>query len=67
MTNPLLMQKLEFLEAQAYRVSHGEGSLICLCQMEVILDEIDQVRAELPRREYVNIYKDSTGNEQRLG
>ena len=52
------MQKLEFLEAKAYRLSNGEGGSICLRQMEIILNEIDQVRAKLLRVPLVNVHKD---------
>ena len=60
------MQKLEFLEAKAYRLSNGEGGSICFRQMEIILNEIDQVRAELLRMPLVNVYKDYERNEQSL-
>ena len=47
MTKNILEQKLEFLEEKATELSQGGGGSVAHRQMELLLNEMDIVRAQL--------------------
>ena len=64
MTKYVLEQKLEFLEEKATELSHRCGGSVGRRQMELLLNEIDIVRAQLLQIELDEMYKEIEANDE---
>ena len=64
MTKHVFEQKLEFLEEKATDLSHGGGGSVGHRQMELLLNEIDIVRAQLLQIELDEMYKEIEQNDE---
>ena len=64
MTKHVLEQKLEFLEEKATELSHRGGGSVGYRQMELLLNEIDIVRAQLLQLELDEMYKVIEANDE---
>ena len=64
MTKNVLEQKLEFLEEKATELSQGGGGSVSHRQMELLLNEIDIVRAQLLQIELNEMYKEIEENDE---
>ena len=64
MTKHVLEQKLEFLEEKAPELSQGGGGSVGHRQMELLLNEIDIVRAQLLQIELNEMYKEIEENDE---
>ena len=64
MTKHVFEQKLEFLEEKATELSHGGGGSVGHRQMELLLNEIDIVRAQLLQIELDEMYKEIEQNDE---
>ena len=64
MTKDVLEQKLEFLEEKATELSQGGGGSVGHRQMELLLNEMDIVRAQLLKLELDEMYKEIEANDE---
>ena len=64
MTKYVLEQKLEFLEEKATELSQGGGGSVGHRQMELLLNEMDNVRAQLLQLELDEMYKEIEANDE---
>ena len=64
MTKHVFEQKLEFLEEKATDLSHGGGGSVGHRQMELLLNEMDIVRAQLLQIELDEMYKEIEANDE---
>ena len=64
MTKSVLEQKLEFLEEKATELSQGGGGSVGHRQMELLLNEMDIVRAQLLQLELDEMYKEIEANDE---
>ena len=64
MTKHVFEQKLEFLEEKATELSHRRGGLVGHRQMELLLNEIDIVRAQLLQLELDETCKEIEANDE---
>ena len=64
MTKYVLEQKLEFLEEKATKLSQGGGGSVGHRQMELLLNEMDNVRAQLLQLELDEMYKEIEANDE---
>ena len=64
MTKHVLEQKLEFLEEKATELSQGGGGSVGHRQLELLLNEIDIVRAQLLKIELDEMYKEIEENDE---
>jgi len=64
MTKQVLEQKLEFLEEKATELSQGGGGSVGHRQMELLLNEMDVVRAQLLQLELDERYKEIEANDE---
>jgi hypothetical protein len=64
MTKNVLEQKLELLEEKATELSQGGGGSVSHRQMELLLNEIDIVRAQLLQIELDEMYKEIEANDE---
>ena len=64
MTKHVFAQKLEFLEEKATELSHRGGGSVGHRQMELLLNEIDDVRAQLLQLELDEMYKEIEANDE---
>ena len=64
MTKAVLEQKLEFLEEKATELSQGGGGSVGHRQMELLLNEMDVVRAQLLKLELDEMYKEIEANDE---
>ena len=64
MTKNVLEQKLEFLEEKATELSQGGGGSVSHRQMELLLNEIDIVRAQLLQIELNEMCKEIEENDE---
>ena len=64
MTKHVLEQKLEFLEEKATELSHGGGGSVGHRQMELLLNEMDDVRAQLLQLELDEMHKEIEANDE---
>ena len=64
MTKDVLEQKLEFLEEKATELSQGGGGSVGRRQMELLLNEMDIVRAQLLQLELDEMYKEIEANDE---
>ena len=64
MTKNVLEQKLDFLEEKATELSQGGGGSVGHRQMELLLNEIDIVRAQLLQIELNEMYKEIEENDE---
>ena len=64
MTKNVLEQKLEFLEEKAAALSQGGGGSVGHRQMELLLNEMDIVRAQLLQLELDEMYKEIESNDE---
>ncbi len=62
MTKHVLEQKLEFLEEKSTELSHRGGGSVGHRQMELLLNEIDIVKAQLLQLELDEMYKEIEAN-----
>ena len=64
MTKHVLEKKLEFLEEKATELSHGGGGSVGHRQMELLLNEMDDVRAQLLQLELDEMHKEIEANDE---
>ena len=64
MTKDVLEQKLEFLEEKATELSQGGGGSVGHRQMELLLNEMDVVRAQLLKPELDEMYREIEANDE---
>ena len=64
MTKDVLEQKLEFLEEKATELSQGGGGSVGHRQMELLLNEMDVVRAQLLKLELDEMYREIEANDE---
>jgi len=64
MTKYVFEQKLEFLEQKAIKLSQGEGGSVSHRQMELLLNEMDIIRAQLLQMELDEMYKEIEENDE---
>ena len=64
MTKNVLEQKLEFLEEKAAALSQGGGGSVGHRQMELLLNKMDIVRAQLLQLELDEMYKEIEANDE---
>ena len=64
MTKDVLEQKLEFLEEKVTELSQGGGGSVGHRQMELLLNEMDIVRAQLLKLELDEMYKEIEANDE---
>ena len=64
MAKHVLEQKLEFLEEKATELSQGGGGSVGHRQMELLLNEMDIVRAQLLQIELDEMYKEIEANDE---
>ena len=64
MTKHVLEQKLEFLEEKAAELSQGGGGSVGHRQMELLLNEMDIIRAQLLQLELDEVYKEIEENDE---
>jgi len=64
MTKDVLEQKLEFLEEKATELSQGGGGSVGHRQMELLLNEMDFVRAQLLKLELDEMYREIEANDE---
>ena len=64
MTKNVLEQKLEFLEEKATELSQEGGSSVGHRQMELLLNEMDIIRAQLLQLELDEMYKEIEANDE---
>ena len=64
MTKYVLEQKLEFLEEKATVLSQGVGGSVGHRQMELLLNDVDIVRAQLLQIELDEMYKEIEANDE---
>ena len=64
MTKNVLEQKLEFLEEKAAELSQGGGGSVGHRQIELLLNEMDIVRAQLLQLELDEMYKEIEANDE---
>ena len=64
MTKHVLEQKLEFLEEKAAELSQGGGGSVGHRQMELLLNEMDVVRAQLLKLELDEMYREIEANDE---
>ena len=64
MTKNVLEQKLEFLEEKAAELSQEGGGSVGHRQMELLLNEMDIVRAQLLQIELDEMYKEIEENDE---
>ena len=64
MTKNVLEQKLEFLEEKATELSQGSGGSVGHHQMELLLNEMDIIRAQLLQLELDEMYKEIEANDE---
>ena len=64
MTKSELEQKLEFLEEKATELSQGGGGSVGHRKMELLLNEMDIVKAQLLQLELDEMYKEIEANDE---
>ena len=64
MAKNVLEQKLEFLEEKATELSQEGGGSVGHRQMELLLNEMDIVRAQLLQIELDEMYKEIEANDE---
>ena len=64
MTKHVLEQKLESLEEKATELSQGGGGSFGHRQMELLLNEMDIIRAQLFQLELDEMYKEIEANDE---
>ena len=64
MTKNVLEKKLEFLEEKAAELSQGGGGSVGHRQMELLLNEMDIIRAQLLQLELDEMYKEIEANDE---
>ena len=64
MTKNVLEKKLEFLEEKATELSQEGGGSVGHRQMELLLNEMDIVRAQLLQIELDEMYKEIEANDE---
>ena len=64
MTKDVLEQKLEFLEEKATELSQGGGGSVGHRQMELLLNEMDVIRAQLLKLELDEMYREIEANDE---
>ena len=64
MTKNVLEQKLEFLEEKATELSQEGGGSVGHRQMELLLNEMDIIRAQLLQLELNEMYKKIEANDE---
>ena len=64
MTKNVLEQKLEFLEEKATELSQEGGGSVGHRQMELLLNEMDIIRAQLLQLELDEMYKEIEANDE---
>ena len=64
MTKNIREQKLELLEEKAAELSQGGGGSVGHRQMELLLNEMDIVRAQLLQIELDEMYKEIEANDE---
>lgn len=64
MTKNVLEQKLEFLEEKAAELSHRGGGSVGRRQIELLLNEMDDVRAQLLQLELDEMYNEIEANDE---
>ena len=64
MTKNVLEQKLEFLEEKAPELSQGGGGSVGHRQMELLLNEMGDVIAQLLQLELDEMYKETEANDE---
>ncbi len=64
MTKNVLEQKLEFLEEKATELSQEGGGSVGHRQMELLLNEMDIIRAQLLQLELNEMYKEIEANDE---
>ena len=64
MTKNVLEQKLEFLEEKATELSQEGGGSVGHRQMELLLNEMDILRAQLLQIELDEMYKEIDQNDE---
>ena len=64
MTKNVLEQKLEFLEEKGTELSQGGGGSVGHRQMELLLNEMDIIRAQLLQLELDEMYKEIEANDE---